>query len=419
MIRMSHAVLTAGIALVCTMLAHPARNDDEVDQPKIKSKNQGVLMTTKDEKIYRNIMPKVSDKTLQGIFEDPDTIYYTDTEIPKAYQDFEGALQGVHDPIYNISAVKSEPFGNTNREFPWGTPFGTHNSPASKSFRFISLPSQKDGKRWPIVWWRAELMKDNRVIDQATSGYAWVFPEGTTVGEVLYHNDSKGYSHVYEVRIRKRQLTKWTINVYRPFPTAKDLSKAIKTTWADYNDDAGLVALTTQLDSTATGSLYTLASNHPDFVSFKQSRKIDVLPAISEKHVIKLLDETTFTSALGADWKNGKDAPHAPTTKADFHIIPKDYSGGFVEVDSKSCMQCHETCNKPARDFDFKRDWYGRVRGSDGIFSFHPFSHGSISPRGTPHAISINQDMVNKGIVAAYNEKLHPDTVYRRIKDLN
>ena len=45
--------------------------------------------------------------------------------MPPAYQDWSGGLDGLHSPFYNISAVRSEPIGNANREFPWGSPYRT------------------------------------------------------------------------------------------------------------------------------------------------------------------------------------------------------------------------------------------------------------------------------------------------------
>lgn len=384
----------------------------------IAGEPQGNLMTPKREKVYRNILPKVANKHIQKILDDPNTIYYTDTEIPKAHQDWEGALQGIHSPFYNISAVPTEPFGNTNREFPWGAPFGTHQSPSSKSFRFLHLPTQENGKRWPVTWWYMKPLRDPRVATQSNYSYSWIFPKGTTIGEVLYLNDSEGYSYVYELRVRKRGLKKWTVNVFRPFPTAKDLSAAIKGFWPQYANDKGLAKLVAHLEAPLAKDVHTLRSKHPDKLSFKQYRKIDTLPPITEEQVTKLLGETTFTSALGVDWKPGKYAPHAPTTNAKFHVVPKGYTGGFVAINSKSCMQCHETCNHHARDFDFNRDWYGRVRGSDGIFSFHPFSKSSISHSGTPRQVAISPVMVRKGIVARWSKKSHPNTVYHQVTGL-
>src|SRR5690606_1927214 len=157
----------------------------------------------------------IKNQELMKILAHPKTFYYTDAELPPAYQDFEGALDGIWSPYYNVSAVQTEPFGNANREFPWGKPFGTHNVKNSHSFRFIHLPLINNQYK-PIVWWRTPYTRGyNR------NGYSWAFPVGTVVGEVLYMHDPKGFGRVYEIRTRTRKDDRWSPNVFRPFPTAK------------------------------------------------------------------------------------------------------------------------------------------------------------------------------------------------------
>ena len=82
---------------------------------------------------------------MQAIFDDP-FILYTDREMPKAYQFWNGQMPGVHRASYNISANGSEPFGNGNREFPWGTPAGTHRAKNVWTFRFLRLPRDEQAK---------------------------------------------------------------------------------------------------------------------------------------------------------------------------------------------------------------------------------------------------------------------------------
>ena len=100
----------------------------------------------------------------------------------------------------------------------------------------------------------------------------------------------------------------------------------------------------------------------------------------------------------------------APTSKADFHIRPKDDMTGFVEVDRFSCSRCHRDTISHARSHEFGRDWYGRIRGNSpigpaenraGIFSFHPFSLDSISKKGSTRGITIElrPELVEAGVV--------------------
>ena len=92
-------------------------------------------------------------------------------------------------------------------------------------------------------------------------------------------------------------------------------------------------------------------------------RALDVTETGSVKLVARLLTETPFKSVLGQEWvRDGQDEGHAPTTRASFQIVPRDYGGSFLAVSSKKCMTCHETTSMHADDFQFARDWYGRVR---------------------------------------------------------
>ncbi|HZZ80758.1 MAG TPA: hypothetical protein VFE62_19810, partial [Gemmataceae bacterium] len=53
------------------------------------------LMPAKSEKRLRDYLPKVADPEVQAIFEDPQLIVYTDREMPKAYQFWNGQMPGV------------------------------------------------------------------------------------------------------------------------------------------------------------------------------------------------------------------------------------------------------------------------------------------------------------------------------------
>ena len=149
---------------------------------------------------------------------------------------------------------------------------------------------------------------------------------------------------------------------------------------------------------------YRISNNH-SLVTFDSTALVTTLPAIDDDLVHKLLD-TPFTSALGQAWKQRADGTeaHAPTTDADFQIVPKNYKGGFVAVSSTSCMQCHDSTLKHARDFAPFRDWYGRVRGSDNIFSFHIFEPGSISYSGFSSEPRMRHELVDAGLLKAWQE---------------
>src|SRR5207249_3169758 len=162
-----------------------------------------------------------------------DIIFYDNAVMPPAYQDFDGALPGVHSPSYNISAVASEPIGNANREFPWGSPAGLHKSPNFKAFRFVTFPEGK-----AITWWRQRLPRDG-----GRGCFVWQYPAGTTFGEILLVTDPKGYDWTFELRTRTRSETGWTVNVFRPFTTEAELAARIKELVPDWHDKPALAKI--------------------------------------------------------------------------------------------------------------------------------------------------------------------------------
>src|SRR5262249_24586288 len=135
-------LLAAGLLACCP--AHlPAQ-----EQSKIR------FVSDKTHDNYLSFWPKSNDAWLNTL-KKKDIIFYNEDVMPPAYQDWDGGLQGVHSPSYNVSAVRSEPIGNANREFPWGSPAGLHKSPNFKAFRFVALPEGQ-----PIYWWRQRLPRD-------------------------------------------------------------------------------------------------------------------------------------------------------------------------------------------------------------------------------------------------------------------
>lgn len=377
---------------------------------------------------YRKMLPNIKDEHLKNILADRSLIFYTDTEIPKAHQDWEGLLQGVLDSRENVSGNRSEPFGNGNKEFPWGTPAGTHLSDGITTLRFILLPRDEKGKMYPVVYYQTpkttygqRTLKDGTIIStderHNREGWAWTFPKGTVVGEILMLSDSSGTPHAFEIRTRTRNLEKWVVNAYRPFPTAKDLVAGVKKL-DGWEKNKRLTTLVAHLEEPLSATEYTLADTQPDKSVFSQKRHQDFLPAIDEEAAVSLLDKTPFSSALGAIWRGkGELAPHAPTTEAGFHVVPKKYTAGFIDVTSNSCMQCHKETNQHVNEFDIRRDWYGRIRGSDGIFSFHPFDPSCITRSGG-RAVTFNKKMVDAGVIAEFSSKIHPDTIYQRLSNV-
>ncbi len=373
------------------------------------------LMSAQKEAGLRKLLPKITDEKVAALLADERVLFYTEEEMPRCHQDWDGSLPGVHTAYYNISADRGEPYGNGNREFPWGTPAGTHRSRNLYTFRFLWLPQDEAGQTLPVTYYRKQLRYD------ASRGYAWIYPVGTVFGEVLCQKTKDGSAVAFEVRLRIREQRAWEVDAFRPFPNAQDLAERVQELRTDWKEQPQLAALVSHLTTDKELPSRHLYDSHPYRV-LAQEMGVDSLPAIDdEKLVIELLTTTPFRSAHGELWRKGTNDIYtaAPTTDAGFHVIPAGYDAGFIEVESHSCMRCHETANKHVREFAPGRDWYGRVRGSDGIFSWHPFDPSSVSYNGFGATPRIRRSLVDAGIVAVYDAKLHPPEQYMRIKGLD
>lgn len=399
--------LTASLCLAAGSLA-VAKPTKSAPSP-----NRLTGMSAKRAAELRGLLPKVADESLQRILDDPQLIFYTEDEIPRAYQSWDHVTTGIHSAEYNISANGGEPHGNGNVEFPWGDPAGTHRARNMWSFRFLSLPKDDEGHIRPIVWFRKVLRNDIH------RGYGWRFPVGTVIGEVLVLRDPEGGSHAFEVRTRRRTRDDWMVDVFRPFPRSEDLVARIHELRPDWEADEGLKKVVTTVSAKKNLRSKVLRDDHPSRV-FKQKMGVDALPPLDDKLVAELLDTTVFRSALGAYWKEGENGVNtaAPTTNDSFHVVPANYDAGFVEVDRFSCMRCHETVNQHVDRFDSGRDWYGRIRGSDGIFSFHPFDPSCISYNGYEQPARLRDEFVTGGLIERYDSTKHTAEFYTRVPEL-
>jgi len=336
----------------------------------------------KDDTYYRSLLPKTEDVTLKEILERKNLVFYTDTEIPPAHQ-HSGTVISTK---LNISANRSEPFGNPNREFPWLAAAGTHRSTNFKKFNFLSLPS-------PIVCWEEHItavtgrLTHNKEITDTIKerNLRWRFPDKSIVGEVLLLQEPKGRWYTFDIRTRTKDSGAWRMNAYRPFSSFQQMQDWLGATKIEYSIEN-----------------QKIKSTHPDQTVFESDSAIQTLGKLPNEVVRKMLLKP-FVSARESVWiRNGKIPGFAPTTKEDFHIVPKDYTGGFVRVNNVQCMRCHTNTMKEAGDFDFQRDWYGRVRGDDNIFTFHPFEPSSVSMVYTPDSLQpyqLNKKMIAAGII--------------------
>lgn len=360
------SLIVVSLLLIC-IFSHNSFScpSDVLEQPVVR------LVSKEREIQLRKLLPKTNDKTLQELLDKP-LIFYTDEEMPRAYQ-HDG---GFHDVFYNISATQPvEPFGNPNREFPWGHPAGTHdcNQKNLFIFRFAYFPDK-------ISWKYGAMPKTDNVIMPTYNALQWYYPKDTVFAEVLCLKDGDDWKP-FELRTRHKPSGKakmWRINVYRPIVNKTEFEIAVGK------------------EVQTTTSVGKLANRHP-FSVLDRTAGIDELPKLPDTTVRKLLSRP-FHSALGESWSvvSVQDKEHqcyAPTTKEDFHIVPRNYKAGFLEVSSKSCMSCHEGTLINSFTFEGGRDWYGRLRGSDGIISFHIADPSCISHNGMTRRYQLRKEL--------------------------
>ncbi|HRF02784.1 MAG TPA: hypothetical protein PLI18_19910, partial [Pirellulaceae bacterium] len=359
----------------------------------------------------RGRMPIVDDAELARLIETDRLTFYSEREIPRAFPKWNGLAAGVHDAYYNISAESGEPFGNGNREFPWDGAGGTHRAAGFDTLHFIALPTDAAGKLLPIVY------RSSPATASGAGEVSWRFPHGTIVGECLLIEFDDGTALPCELRIRRRVQEDWESDVFRPFPTADDLATRIEAVRPEWASDPSLVSLMTHLRDANTLRRGTLRDDHP-VRSFDQSAGIDELPEIEPELVRTLLETTPFRSCLDRPWKENAEGLvcHAPTTSHRQQLVPVRYDGGFLKVDSASCLRCHATVGVNVARFDAGREWYGNIRGSDGIFSFHPFDRVGISGNGNSVPVVIRQELITLGLLAKYDPQLHAEEHYSEFR---
>ena len=122
--------LAAGVAAMLALCASSAR---------------GQLATAEQVASIRSRLPALEAREWHDDLHSPDVVWYTDREIPRAYQH----AGGFHSPSYNISADPSDsPIrhgegGNANVQFPWLKAGGLDRSPDAVTATGLLLPRAK------------------------------------------------------------------------------------------------------------------------------------------------------------------------------------------------------------------------------------------------------------------------------------
>lgn len=341
------------------------------------------LISIEQEQFYRSFIP-------EGIpIHNNNLIFYDESVIPRIFQVFDrSATPGIYFTRQGLSA---------NGEFPWSEPAGLisdnnnniNNQTSNNVIRFVNLSG-------PIFWWRLTYK------DGTFKGFDWEYSPGTTFGEILLQKDSTGTFHTWEVRTRtKRKLNKnkesdgWNVQVYRPFPTEDDLATALQEKSITYHPPP---ARRLKVDS-----------GHSKNAFIAEGWTV-TLPSLPERQVIKLLDTTKFQPSIDRPFRiinnsgnnsgnnssgNNDIIVEAPTNiNQDFSIVPRNYMGWAIPVNKTSCMRCHEDAGHTVNIISNERRW--RLRGNDGIWSFHPFDRDSLNTS----TLKLSKELRAAGLIA-------------------
>lgn len=362
------------------------------------------LMSPEKEARLRSYIPKLEDNpALQAKIDQ--AILYTDEEIPPAYQ-FQPLSGGRGVPYTVFFSPKHrhnniDKYTQANSEFPWADPGGLNHVDQSKvsEFRFIWFPYDQSGRVLPAVVYRDSLEKSDAVnMPVPTQGWRWIYPVGTIVGEVLLKKFSDGTWAAYEVRMRLRESDGWDVEVYRRVANVTELRQVSP----DADWGSAVVVNREMVDRFHEQS------------AFKRSGAAIVLPRIPQAK--SLLLSGSFKAVGGTNAGKSMYEVQAFTANDDDNIVPAGYNGEYLGTTAQTCANCHQHTLKHADFFDSGRDWYGYVRGSDGIFSFHPIAPDAIRPYGNG-TTRIREEFERAGIAVAYDEASHPKSIYSVIPE--
>lgn len=361
-------------------------------------------------------LPVVESSELFDVLHDPRTIWYTSATIVPAKQEPRGGLNDTQVTFRKIGESLL-PGTDPNTAFPWAHPAGTDRSPNVFGFRFLRLPADRTtGKPRPIVYVRRR--ERGSASGRAIPTYRWFFPVGTITGEVLTHRSPTGRLIPFELRSRIRERGSYSASVFRPFRTARELRRRI-VQFRPRSRPPGIVSTLTWTSSSRTfsGPITRVTVRSTDGGrEFSRTIYYDVLPPIGDDQLVtELLASTPFRETLGEVWRTaasrtkpggGEVQAASYTSRAGWHIAPVRYRGGIVGESSFDCDSCHLAAGNLPKNV---QTWTGRIRGDDGVLSFHPFEASSFGtvPR-------IRGEFAE--LFVPYDSRKHPRSLYHKLR---
>lgn len=307
-------------------------------------------------------LPTTQDAELQRVLRDPQTIFY---KLKSAWQHYipPSRVEHVNTTLgmrsYSIQDMKWGVFYSTfsadfnaNPLFPWDTTAGLNETRKKTNelyftVNFINLPKHAKGSVVPILVVNERPLK-------------WIFPDDTTVGEIIYVR-YENQRYVQEIRTRKKSpgALEWQPHLYRPVATREEFRRLAN------------------LPEYTPAKRYVFLRNPQEDEVFKMEGLVERLPPISTNTVKQLLAQP---------FKDVSDDLWSPSADQDFHILPRNYCFSLLQsVDAETCANCHRqtqisVLNLVPKEPDIVNnpEKIGNIRGSDSVFTWHPFTYSSI-----------------------------------------
>ena len=287
-------------------------------------------------------LPEMENNDFAALLRNPRrTVFY---KLPQVYQRQVSANASA---LFSTDVLRDF---NANLDFPWETTIGLNTSHKQKhspydTVNFVTFPVDDKGDIIPIL-----------VIDDEVP-VKWIFPPQITFGEIIFA-EYEGRKWVQEIRTRTKDADSKGIEpgVFRPILDRADFVAKI-------------------------GKFYAPAKKYFHFRNPEEDEVVKLegfverLPELDAPAVKRLLS-LPFKQVLSS-WS---EISHSPTSDIDFHILPKDYSFGLLKAKSTTCVNCHRQTmigvdrlipREPS--IGLHRSKVGTIRGSDGIFTWHPF----------------------------------------------
>ncbi len=366
---------------------------------------------------FRDALPRLADPAIDAVVRDPRTMWYDEASLAFVYQDSFGSPKGLRANRvgYDVGSTASEPdiralteyFQPTKFKFPFAFSAGATFEEKLYVMNFWRPPTSEGGPAGQPVK-PVRIWKNN-------SHWQWVFPVGTVIGEALFiqaPDDGKWFA--FEVRARRRSIDGWVTSVFRPYVHAEDLARAIKERRPGWSADAELKALVDHVESSESLTAHTMSAPPYAAIFPPLQGALDYLPPTTDIALVKdLLAQKPFENAMGSYWKasaDGRLKSYAPSTRARFHVVPREYMGGMLELTESACRKCHEHTSRPLNNLDPRVVLYGEIWGEDEIFTWHPFAidEGSFGVgEGTRF---VNQRLVAAGLVEMSTPASAPET---------